>query len=451
MKISIVGAGKLGVEIARRVCADGHDVILIDRDETRLARVEEKLDLLTIKGNGATTSVLGDTAVATSDLLLALTESDELNIIACMNAKKIGIKKTVARVRDPDFAWDPVLIKENFDVDLAINPEFAAAQEVCRLLTMSLAVHTEPFGDGRVQMAEIAVDDEAAAYLAGKPLSELDLPMPSLVVGISRGGEMVIPGGQSIIKPGDTVYMLGNFASISEVCAKIKRKKKHPVQNVIILGGGRIGYYLANKLNKLNINVKIIEQRPDRCRELAEKLPGVLVLQGDGTDLDFLQREGIRDTDGFVAVTGIDEENLLVSLLAKQMGAKQVIAKVSRPNYINMVERLGVDSAISPLPIVVAEVLRFIQGGRLLSVFLLLNGQAEVVELIVQPGSKLANRSLSSSGLPGGVIIGAILRGGQTIIPRGDEVVREHDHLVVFSLGNRLQTVENFVSTGGKN
>ncbi|HZK18468.1 MAG TPA: Trk system potassium transporter TrkA [Clostridia bacterium] len=446
MRASIIGAGKLGIEIARRLSGEGHDVLIIDQDENRLAMVNEKLDVLTVKGNGATTPVLGDPNVRSSDLLVAVTESDELNIIACLNAKRLGIKKTIARIRDPDFARDPMLTKIDIGVDLVVNPELAAAREAVRILVMPVNVHTEPFADGKVQMAKITIDEEAAAFLANKTLLELELPMPSIVAGISREGKVLIPSGDDKLLLGDTIYVLGDFKSINELSIKIKRDKKQSVKNVIILGGGRIGYYLAYQLEKMGKKVKIIEQDYARSEELAEQLTDTLVLNADGTDLDLLQQEGVTEADGFIAVTGIDEENLLTALLAKQMGAKQVIAKVSRPGFSALIERLGVDAAISPLQIVVAEVLRFIRGGKLLSVFLLLNGQAEVVEVRVQTGSRLANSQLSEAGMPKGVIIGAILRDGKAIIPRGDEYIKAHDHLVIFCLGNHLEIVEELVN-----
>lgn len=199
----------------------------------------------------------------------------------------------------------------------------------------------------------------------------------------------------------------------------------------------------------MGMRVKIIEQNQERCRDLAERLPDVLVLRGDGSDIDLLKREGIKETDGFVAVTGIDEENLLLSLLAKQVGAKRVVAKVSRPSYTPLVERLGVDAAISPRLIMVSEILRFIRGGRLLSLFLLLNGQAEVFELIVQKGSKIAGRPLKASGMPKGAIVGAILRGDDAIIPEGNDVIMENDRLVVFTLGHIVHNVESLINLGG--
>lgn len=447
MKITVIGTGKVGLEITNRLCEEGHDIVVIDKDEAKLAKIHEHLDVLCLKGNGSSAKILKSPDVVESDLLVAVTNSDEVNMIACMTAKKLGIAKTIARIRDPDYARDLVISKEDLGVDLVINPEYAAAMEIHRLLTVNLPVHTEPFANGKVQMADIIIDENMANF-ANKKLKDIELPPSSLVVAISRRGEMVIPGGKDVILPGDTIYILGHSDSINRICSKIKRKKQK-MHSVIILGGGRIAYYLADKLCGLGMRVKIIEQNNDRCQELAERLPEALVLRGDGSDVDLLKREGIKETDGFVAVTGLDEENLLLALLAKQMGAKRVIAKVSRPSYAPLVERLGVDAAISPRLIIVSEILRFIRGGRLLSLCLLLNGQAEVFELIVQPGSKLEGKRLAAAGLPKGVIVGAILRGDKAVIPEGNDVIAVEDRLVIFALGQNVHAIESLINAGG--
>ena len=447
MKITVIGSGKVGMEITRRLAEEGHDLVVIDKDESKLAKIlENNLDVMVMKGSGSSAKMLKSPDVTDSDLLVAVTNSDEINMIACMMAKKLGIPKTVARIRDPDYARDLVVSKEDLGLDLVVNPEYYAAMEINRLLTVALPVHTEVFARGKVQMADITIDETMSAF-TNKKLLNVNLPKSCLIVAISRRGEMVIPGGKDLILPGDTLYILGHSDSVNKVCTRIK-KKKQKMQSVLILGGGRISYYLADKLSSLGLRVKIIEQNQERCRDLAERLPDTLVIRGDGSDIELLKREGIKETDGFVAVTGIDEENLLLSLLAKQMGAKRVVAKVSRPSYTQLVERLGVDAAISPRLIMVSEILRFIRGGRLLSLFLLLNGQAEVFELIVQPGTRIAGRTLKNSGLPKGAIIGAILRGEEAIIPEGNDVIMENDRLVVFALGHIMHKVESLFNVG---
>ncbi|MEW5899588.1 MAG: Trk system potassium transporter TrkA [Bacillota bacterium] len=448
MKITIIGAGKVGLEITRRLVDEGHDLVVIDREEAKVARIEEELDVLAFRGNGASALTLKNCGVAESDLVVAVTNSDEINMIACLIARRLGVPRTIARVRDPDYTGDFRISKEELGIDLVINPEFAAALEISRLLSVSLPVYTEPFANGKVQMAEINIEEGHHEFV-NKRLQELQIPKACLIVGISRQGKMIVPGGHDKIQTGDTLYLLAHLDSVNKVCARIKKKRQR-MHSVMILGGGRIGFYLAERLSRRGMEVKIIEQNEQKCRELAERLPPVLILNGDGTDVDLLKREGVGETDGFVAVTGIDEENLLIALLAKQLGAKRVIAKVSRPSYAPLVERLGVDAAISPRLITISEILRFIRGGRLLSLSLLLNGQAEVVELIIPANSRVVGRSLEKLGLPKGVIVGAILRDRKIIIPQGKDVIQENDRLVVFAVGQTIRAIEALFDVGGK-
>ncbi|AGL03072.1 K+ transport system, NAD-binding component [Desulfoscipio gibsoniae DSM 7213] len=447
MKTTIIGVGKIGKEIAARLWHEGHDLVIIEKNEAKLQKIEEDLDCHCIKGSGATAKTLSNPIVAESELLIAVTNSDEVNMIACMTAKRIGIPRTVARIRDPDYSKNLIISKEDLGIDLIINPDYSAAMEINRFLTMTLPVHMEPFARGRVQLADITVNDSMTIF-ANKRLMNMDIPGSLLIVAISRNGDMIIPGGRDIVLPGDTIYLLGHSDIINKICSKVK-KKRQKVQTVMILGGGRTGFYLAERLCSQGMKVKVIEQNNDRCRELAEKLPEALILCADGSDLELLRREGIKDTDAFVTVTGLDEENLLLALLAKQMGAKRVIAKISRPGYAPLVEQLGVDCAISPRLITTGEVLRFIKGGRLVSLFLLLNEKAEVIELFVQPRSKIAGRPLHKSGLPAGTIIGTIMRGNKVIIPQGNDIIKEKDRLVVFALGHNVGIIESMCGLGG--
>ncbi len=447
MTTTIIGAGKIGTEIAIRLLQEGHDIVIIEKNEAKLQKIVEDFDCLCLRGNGSTAKILSSPNVAKSELLIAVTNSDEVNMIACMTAKQIGIPRTIARIRDPDYAKNIIISKEALGIDLIINPEYAAAMEINRFLTMALPVHMEPFARGQVQLADITVN-ESMPLFSNKKLVDMDIPRSLLIVAISRNGGMIIPGGQDVVLPGDTIYLLGHSDAINTTCAKAKKKRAR-VQKVMILGGGRIGFYLAERLCTQGMKVKVIEQNNDQCRELAEKLPEAFVLCADGSDLELLCHEGIKDIDAFVTVTGLDEENLLLALLAKQMGAQRVIAKVSRPGYAPLVEQLGVDYAISPRLITASEVLRFTKGGRLLSLSLLLNEKAEVIELIVQHGSKIAGRPLHKSGLPAGTIIGTIMRGNKVIIPQGNDIIKEHDRLVIFALGHNVNIIESMCGLGG--
>ena len=448
MKTTIIGAGKIGKEIATRLIQAGHDLVVIDNNEVTLQKIEEDFDCLSIKGSGSTGRILKSPEVVNSDLLIAVTNSDEVNMVACMTAKQLGIPHTVARIRDPDYAPNLVICKDRLGIDLVVNPEFASAVEINRYLTMDLPVHMQPFAKGQIKLVDISINKDMSMF-AEQKIEDLTIPKSVLIVAISRDGNMIIPNGQSRLMPGDTIYMLGHSETIDKICAKLK-KPQPKVQKVMILGGGRITYYLAEMICKQGMKVKIIEQDSVRCKELAEKLPDeAFVLCADGSDIDLLEDEGVKNIDAFVAATGIDEENLTLALLAKKMGSTRVIAKISRPSYAPLVEQLGVDYAISPRLITASEILRYLKGGRLLSISLLLNGKAEVLEMIVQAGSKIIGRPLHKAGLPPGVIFGAITRNNKVIIPQGNDVIQTNDRLVVFTLEDNVNKIESMCGVGG--
>ena len=449
MKIIVVGAGEVGIEIIRRLSEENHDILVIEKNSARIDRIlESDLDVITIKGSGASAGILRLPELAGSHLLVAVTDSDEINIISCVLAKRLNIPRTVARIRDPEYARELNLFEEHMDIDLAVNPEYATAMEIGQLLTITLPVHTELLANGKILLADFVID-QTMSNIAEKKLKDVSLPKGCLIVAICRHGDMVIPGGNDSILPGDTVYLLGQAKSINMLSQRIKRNRPKPINDVIIIGGGRIPYYLAEKLNSLNVQVKIIEGSATRCRQLAETLPDTLVLNEDASDLDMLKREGLKETDGFIAATGADEENLIIALSAKQVGVKTVVAVVGRPGYTALVEQLGVDTAISPRLIMVQEIMRFIRGGRIPNLYLLLDGQAEVFELIVQQGSPIAGKSLKELGLPKGAIIGAVSRGEESFIPQGESVIFKHDRLVIFALAQTMQKVESLFGLGG--
>ena len=449
MKIIVVGAGEVGIEIIRRLSEENHDILVIEKDSARIERIlESDLDVNTIKGSGASAGILRMPELAGSHLLVAVTDSDEINIISCVLAKRLNIPRTVARIRDPEYARELNLFEEHMDIDLAVNPEYATAMEIGQLLTITLPVHTELLANGKILLADVVIDN-SMSNIADKKLKDISLPKGCLIVAICRHGDMVIPGGNDSILPGDTVYLLGKAKSVNMLSQKIKRDKPKKINDVIIIGGGRIPYYLAEKLNSLNIQVKIIEGNPTRCRLLAENLPDTLVLNEDASDMDMLKREGLKEADGFIAATGMDEENLIIALSAKQLGVKKVVAVVGRLGYTSLVEQLGVDTALSPRLIMVQEIMRFIRGGRIPNLYLLLDGQAEVFELIVQHGSAIAGKSLKDLGLPKGAIIGAVSRGEESFIPQGESKILENDRLVIFALGHTMQKVETLFGLGG--
>jgi len=382
MRIIIIGAGKVGYQLAETLSKDLYDVIVVDRDEQVLKKVQDHLDVLTIQSNGFSSQIFNDIGLNKQDIVIAVTGSDEGNMLICMAAKRLGAGKTVARIRNPEYARDIVDTQERLSIDYIINPELSTANEISQILSSSPAGQIEDFAKGKVQMVAIPIDETNP--LVNKLIKDLNYAGNILIVAIVRRGNIIIPKGHDEIHANDTIYITGQKADIIKFCSSIGKPPKK-VNNVMILGGGKNTYYLAKRLLYLGVSVKIIEQDLERCKELSEILPNALIIHGDGTDVDLLKSENVESMDAFIALTGVDEENVLIALLAKQLGASKVIAKVSRTNYISIVETIGVDAVVTPSMITAAEILRFIQGGNILSLFLIMGGQAESMELIAHP------------------------------------------------------------------
>ncbi len=321
MKIIIIGAGKVGYTLAENLVAENNDVTLIDKSINVIEKVEDSLDAMCIKGNGVSTSVLLEAGIEKTDLLIAVTGNDEINMVCCLTAKKLGALQTVARVRNPEYADELSLIKDQLGLDFVINPEFAAAEEIARTLGFSSAINVERFASGRVRMVELKITSEV--HIIGKRLSDINKHAASSVVFgvIVRGDEIIVPKGESLIRENDVIYVIGKSSNIFKFC-KACGKSPERIKNVMIMGGGRIAYYLYKLLTSMNMNIKIIEINRERCYELSDELPSALIINSDGTEEDALLSENIKGMDSFVAITGMDEQNLMSSLIAKKMGVK---------------------------------------------------------------------------------------------------------------------------------
>lgn len=440
MRIAIIGAGKVGYQLVESLVKENHDILVVDTNQDVLDKINDNFDVLTKRGNGISSSLLKGLGIEGWDLFIAVTDSDEANIVACITSKKLGVKTAIARVRSPEYVVELDFMRSSLGIDYIINPEYATACEIIRLLLNTYASYAADFAKGQVRMSEIII--ESTSVFAGKQIKDLKLPPGVVITAITRSGEVIIPNGFDYIMPDDTLYIMGEKSVVDRVAKNAGAHiVNNRVKNVMIIGGGRIGYYLAKGLEHLDINVKIIEQDLERCKELAEGLDNALVLHGDGTDLTLLKAENIEGMDAFLAVTGYDEENLMVSVLAKQMGAKKVIAKVSRSNYTSVLETIGIDNAVSPKLITASDILRIVRGGRIVSISLLIGGRAEVLEIIPQEGAPVLDKPLKELGIPKGIIFGAILRHGKVIIPNGDAVIKASDRVIVFTLDSRVDRV----------
>ena len=443
MKVAIVGAGKLGVKVATALLGGDHYITVIDKNEAVLNRISQQMDVMTVAGNGKNIKLLENCGITSFDFLLASTDSDEKNIIIASFAKKLGCSKVIARVRDPEHMKQLDFIKETMNIDHVVNPDLSITMEIYKYLVEKYTLTNGIFSSGKVAMVQFNV--KKYRKLSGLSMIEVRKVLPNmLIVAISRNGKIIIPHGQTIIEDNDTIYLIGEKSEIHEFHQKVHEKGKYTnQQKVMIVGGGKTGFYLADKLSEFGIAVKVIEKSKERCYYLSTHLDDVMILHGDATDTALLEEENIDEMDAFVTATGFDEENLLLALMAKQRGIEDVISKVSRQSYKNLIEKMGIDMALNPLDIITSTILRYVQGSKRIISSLLIQGQAEIMEIIASDEMKLTNVTLSELDLPDGVLIAAIHRGNRVIIPDGNTVILPDDKVTIFCLLSDIAEVES--------
>lgn len=444
MKVMVVGAGKLGYKLAESMLNTNVDVTLVDTNARAIERINDHLDVLTVTANGIELEVLKELSIDTYDLLVACTGSDETNVLICSLAKKLGCRRTIARIRNPEYTKQLSFIKTEMGIDHIVNPDLATANEISRYLSRSYNLHSEDFAKGRVSMIEFNVSQvEGFVGMQLKDIIGLD---ELLIVAVAREGEMLIPHGLTELQEQDTVHVMGSSKRVNQLSERLGLNNgAKRVKRVMIFGGGKVGLYLAQQLRAANIAVTVVERDEARCQYLSERLDDVLIIHGDGTDINLLEEENLLLMDAFVGATGFDEQNLLMGLLAKQSGVDKVIAKISRPSYVQVIDKLGIDVALNPTNITASDCLRFIRGGRVVSVSLLLGGGAEVTEIIVGANLPIIGKPLAELGLPKGIIIGAVVHGGQVIIPNGSTVIHALDRLIIFSLTKDVPALDVFM------
>jgi trk system potassium uptake protein TrkA len=446
MKAVIIGAGEVGYHIAKAL-SPKNDVVIIEKDEEAARRVNE-LDVLVIEGNGANAEILSR-VLQNADLLVAVTGVDEVNIVACMTAKlitknKIGWKdtKTIARVSNPDYIDSPVTSRAQVGVDLMICPELALASEVADILSSPSAIDAEMFAEGKVKMTEFAISPDSK--LVGKRMQDLRLADCCIVSAVFREDEIIIPHGDDFIKANDHMVVVGKPEAMEDL-ESVFGREVHQRTRILLIGCGIVGLYLAKLIDREeNADLRIIEQSKSRCIEVADILENALVLNGDGTDVSLLREENIEDMDVVVAITDSDEKNLLCALLAKQLGAKKVIARADRSDYLPLFEMVGIDMAVSPREATVNEVLKLTMGRGIQTLTTIEGERAEIIEYTASEKSKIVDKPLNKVKFPKGSLINMVVRGEETIIPRGDFVINEGDRVVIFAMASAVSEVEKF-------
>ena len=450
MKVIIIGAGKVGFSMAQLLSAENHDVIVIEQSPARQQILEDTLDIQVIYGSGSSTSALESAGVHNADMLLAVTESDELNMVACLLAKKYGTKTTVARVRNPEYLEVTAFsLNELMGIDLIINPERVTALEIAEIAKNPEALNVDYYADGKVQLLELEL--KADSPLLEKPIKSLDTSIPYNIVSIARQHNMLVPSGDDVLKLGDHIHLMARTADMKAV-ERLLGFYWHKVEQVTILGGGRTGYYLAQILeqNKPAINLKIIEKDLDRAEKISQKLKNTLVIHGDGSDYGLLEEENIVASDLFVAVTDDDKINLLCSLIASNLGVKKTICQMKRTEVLPLAEQIGIDTILSPRLLAAGAILKYMRVGDIISVTLLGEERAEMLELLVQPAATAVGKELQHIAFPRGSMVGAVLRDDQVIIPDGTFIFKPYDRLMVFSLLKSIHKIERLFQNGGK-
>lgn len=443
MRILIVGAGAVGFQLAQHLSEEGHDIVLVDGDSDRAAYAQDQLDIIALVGNGASLSVLEQAGIDKADLVAAVTNVDEVNLIACMSAAHHNVRVKVARVSNPEYISDASRLRSaRQGVDVMINPELECAREAFQLLQSEAATELAFFADGRVQVMGLRVHPEAP--IVGRTLAEVAAQVPDrrfLTAAISREGTTIVPSGDDRFQADDQAYIIGESRQMPLVM-EMAGYPEFRLRRVMIAGGGRTSVYLAQILEEHGIDHTIIEADRARCVKLAESLNRALILHGNATDMELLEMEGVEEIDGFVVLTGSDDTNMLASLLAKTHGVPKVVALISRLDYIPLVGRVGIDAAVSPRLSAVNSILRYVRRGIVVGVAALRGINAEVIEFSVQPGSRIAGKTLAEIDFPQDSLVGAITRGDEVVVPSGLATLAHGDKVTVLALPDAVKDVE---------
>ncbi|OPX88458.1 MAG: Trk system potassium uptake protein TrkA [Pelotomaculum sp. PtaB.Bin104] len=450
MKVIIIGAGKVGFSMAQLLSTEDHDVTIIELSPQRQQVLEDNLDVQVIGGSGSSTSVLEAAGVHNADMLLAVTQFDELNMVACMLAKRYGAKTTVARVRNPEYLEiKEFSLNDLMEIDLFINPERVTAEEIAEIVKYPEAHNVDYYADGKIQLLELELT--ADSPLVGKEIKTLDTSIPYNIVSIVRNHTILVPSGNDVLKLGDRIHLMARTADMKSV-EKLLNYKSRKIEQVTILGGGRTGYYLAQMLEQSqpSLNIKIIEKDIERATQLSQRLKHTLVIHGDGSDYQLLEEENIAASDIFVAVTKDDKINLLCALIARNLGVKKTVCQVKRADVLPLAEQIGLDTIFSPQIVTAGALLKYMRVGDVVSVTLFDEEKAEMLELIAQPGAIAVNKELKHIKFPQGSMVGAVLRDHQAIIPDGNYKIKTGDRLIVFSLLKSIHKIERLFRNGGR-
>ncbi len=452
MNIIVVGCGKIGTTILESLVAEDHNVIAIDNDPSIIGEVTNIYDVMGVCGNGADSDTLTEAGIEKADLFVAVTDSDELNMLSCYIARRMGAKHTIARIRNPEYNDRSLgFMKQQLGLSMAINPEFMAAQEFFNILKLPSALKIETFGRRNFEMIELLIKPNS-------PLDDVRLmdlrkkynKHHFLIAVVQRGDEVYIPDGSFVLKAGDRIGLTATPAELHKLLKEVGALKKQ-ARDVILLGASRTAYYLAKMLINSGNSVKVIEKDRNRCTEFCDALPEAVVIQGDGALQELLLEEGIRSTDAFAALTGMDEENILISFYAMSQNVPKVISKVNRDELSTMAEKLGLDCIVSPQKIISDLLVRYARalqnsaGSKVEALYNMMDNQAEALEFNVLSDFPLSEMPLKAMRLKPNILIAGIIRGRKAIIPTGDDTILPGDKVVVIAAKQHLRDLIDII------
>ena len=448
MKIAIVGAGKLGTAIAEALIGGGHEITLLDSSEERSQSISQNLDVFTITADAKQTDVLRDMRISEYDVLISTTDNDEKNILVCAFAKKLGCRVTIARVRAPEHVEQLDFIKDSMGIDFIINPDKACADEIFKFVTQQYSISGGKLSKDGVGVLEFRA--EKMPEIVNRQIRDAKDHMAGLLIAaISREGKVLIPNGSSVIHSDDVIYTIGLQADIDALQGRVKdASSEKKLGRIMIAGGGNTGYFLAKQLIDYGTSIKILELSRERCEYLSAELSRVLVLNADATDTALLREENLQGMDAFIALTGFDEENLLLSMIAKQNNVPKIVAKISRKSYDSLTSSLGNIMIINPLDICAAEILHMIRKDGVVLFSQVINGQAEFREIMATADMPMTEKTLSELTIPEGVLFAAVERNGAAMVPNGSTKIEPGDKVLVLSMLSSAGELESLLSKG---
>lgn len=451
MKIVVAGCGKIGQTVIGSLVAEGHDLVAIDSDNEVLGELSNIYDIMTICGNCADSDVLDEISIDEAELFVALTGSDELNMLSCFIAKRMGASNTIARIRNPEYNDDSlVFLRKELGLSMSINPDMLTASELFNILKLPSAVKIEHFSRRNFEMIELIIRNDSG--LNGVKLADMKGRYGSkvLICAVQRGENVYIPDGNFVLQAGDKISVSADHADINKLLKALAIHRKQS-RNVMIMGGSKSAFYLAKMLINSGASVKIIEQDAERCEKLCEELPQAMIIHGNGAQQELLLEEGLRSMDAFVTLTGMDEENILISIYANANGVPTVISKVNRPELATLGAKLGLDCIVSPKSVTADIFVRYARalensmGSNVETLYKIMDGMAEALEFRVQPDSAITDVQLKDLKIKKNILIAGIIRGKKIIIPGGNDVIFGDDKVIVVSRDHKLNDIEDIL------